>query len=190
MKNRKTMSLLTVLVVMMCPALSFAGGQLYLLSNNPPFWSDASFPVPYNLNPDSAVGFIDGADPAQQFVDATVAAFDTWEVIPTSRITFAQGPDSSDLLDNDPEDGINLMVFHNEAVVQIVPIPLPPGVLGITNTVFDLSTGEIKGAAITLNTDPIPENPDPDWSTSGALGSIDVEAVVHHEAGHFQGLSH
>lgn len=172
------------------PTLALAGGQLYLLSPNPPFWPDASFPVPFNINPDSASENIAGALPSQQFVDATEAAFRTWQDIPTSRITFARGPDVGAVLDVDPNDGVNLIVFHNWAVVQGLPIPLPPGVLGITNSIVDFETGEMQGAAITLNPDPIPDLPDPDWSTSGEPWTLDVEVVILHEAGHFQGLCH
>jgi hypothetical protein len=161
-----------------------------MLSPKAPYWPDASFPVPYNLYPESALNCIQGPDPAQQFIDATEAAFRTWEEVPTSRITFARGPDVSDTLDLDPNDGVNLIVFHGWASVQGVPIPLPPGVLGITNTVFDFETGAMQGAAITLAKDPFPDFPNPDWSTSGGLGTLDVEAVVLHEAGHFQGLCH
>jgi hypothetical protein len=177
-----------VLVVGRVPV--FAGGQLYLIAPNAPFWADDQFPVPYNINPQSAIGYVAGDDPAQQFADAVVSAFTTWSSIPTSRITFARGPDSSDLLDTDPNDGVNLIVFHNSAIVQGIEIPLPAGVLGITNTVFDFDTGRMQGAAITLNTDPLPDNPDPDWSTSGEPGSVDIEATVLHEAGHFQGMCH
>jgi hypothetical protein len=96
----------------------------------------------------------------------------------------------SDVLDLNANDGINLIVFHDWAAVQGIPIPLPPGVLGITNTVFDFETGEMQGAAITLSRDPLPDLPNPDWSTSGAPWSLDVEAVILHEAGHFQGMCH
>jgi hypothetical protein len=181
---------LFILMVLLVPASALAGGQLYLVSPHPPFWPDDSFPVPFNINPDSASGNISGPLPSQQFVDATESAFRTWQDIATSRITFARGPDVDALLDSDPNDGINLIVFHGWAVVQGVPIPLPPGVLGITNSVMDLDTGEMLGGAITLNPDPIEELPNPDWSTSGEPWTLDVEAVVLHEAGHLQGLCH
>jgi hypothetical protein len=183
-------TVLVVVVGLLVPALAQAGGQLYMLSPNAPFWPDASFPVPYNVNPDSASGCIEGPHPEQQFIDAAEAAFRTWEEVSTSRITFARGPDASEVLDLNPNDGINLIVFHDWAAVQGIPIPLPPGVLGITNTVFDSETGEMQGAAITLARDPFPELPNPDWSTSGERWSLDVQVVVLHEAGHFQGLSH
>jgi hypothetical protein len=48
----------------------------------------------------------------------------------------------------------------------------------------------MQGAAITLARNPFPDSPDPDWSTSGEPWSLDVEAVILHEAGHFQGLAH
>jgi len=189
---------ITCLLVLLPAVPALAGGQLYLPSIDPPMipapyppvWADEDFPVPYNLNPSTAAGWVEGADPAQQFADAVVAAFDTWEAVPTARVTLGRGPDSADLLDEDSGDGINLMVFHNQAIVQGLPIDLPAGVLGITNTVFDGNTGRMLGGAITLNTDPLPDNPDPDWSTSGDPGSIDVQAVVLHEAGHFLGLCH
>jgi len=181
---------LFVLMSVLLPTLTLAGGQLYLLSPNPPLWTDASFPVPFNINPDSASENIAGALPSQQFVDATEAAFRTWQDIPTSRITFARGPDVGAVLDADPNDGVNLIVFHGWAVVQGLPIPLPHGVLGITNSVVDFETGEMQGAAITLNPDPLTELPNPDWSTSGEPWTLDVEAVILHEAGHFQGLCH
>ncbi len=187
---RKLSLLLLLLPALLTPIKARAGGQLYMLSPNAPFWPDTSFPVPYNLNPDSASGLIQGPDPSKQFTDAAEAAFHTWEAIPTSRITFARGPDVSDVLDLNANDGINLIVFHDWAAVQGVPIPLPPGVLGITNTGFDAETGEMKGAAITLARAPLADQPDPDWSTSGEPWSLDVEAVILHEAGHFQGLAH
>ena len=190
MKDFRVLTALSVFLFFLYPVIALGGGQLYLISPNPPFWPDSSFPVPYNINPGSAEGYVQGVDPAQQFADAVIAAFNTWEAIPTSRITFSRGPDSVDRLDTDPEDDANLMVFHNTAIIQGIPIPLPPGVLGITNTVFDRVTGEMQGGSITLNTNPLPNNPDPDWSTSGDPGSIDIEAVILHEGGHFQGLSH
>ncbi len=186
----RKVSVLIVVVGLLLPAMALAGGQLYLLSPNPPFWPDSSFPVSFNINPDSAVENIAGDLPSQQFVAATEAAFRTWQDIPTSRITFARGRDVSDVLDTDPSDGVNLIVFHGWAAVQGIPIPLPPGVLGITNTVIDLETGEMQGAAITLNPDPLPKLSNPDWSTSGEPWSLDVEVVILHEAGHFQGLCH
>jgi hypothetical protein len=187
---RRNISVLLVLVGLLIPSLAHGGGRLYMLSPHPLFWPDTSFPVAYNVNPESAVNSISGPDPAGQFVKAVSAAFDTWEAIPTSRITFARGPDVSDLIDLDPNDGINLIVFNGWAVVQGIPIPLPPGVLGITNTVFDFLSGQMQGAAITLNKDPLPDMPNPDWSTSGQPGTLDVQAVVLHEAGHLQGLCH
>jgi hypothetical protein len=191
MRGKRARRLLALLAGLLLPAAAaHAGGQLYMLSPQAPFWPEASFPVPYNLNPDSAPGCIQGPDPIGQFIDAAEAAFRTWENAPTSRIAFARGPDVNEALDPDPSDGVNLIAFHGWASVQGVPIPLPPGVLGITNTVFDFETGEIQGAAITLNKDPFPDSPDPDWSTSGSPGSLDVEAVILHEAGHFQGLCH
>ena len=198
MKRTRLVPVCVLLTVLLPAGFAHAGGQLYLPSLDPPMipgpyppvWADGDFPVPYSINPDSAVGWIQGPDPAQQFVDATTAAFDTWAAVPTARITLERGPDSADLLDTNPDDGINLMVFHNQAMVQGIPIPLPAGVLGVTNVVFEGSTGRIRGGAITLNTDPLPGSPDPDWSTSGDPGSIDVEAVMLHEAGHFLGLCH
>ncbi len=186
----RRLSVLALLVGLCSPTTVQAGGQLYMLAPDAPFWPDSAFPIAYNLNPDSALGYIEGPDPSQQFIDAADAAFQTWETIPTSRIIFARGPDVSDVLDLDGNDGINLIVFHDWASVQGVPIPLPPGVLGITNTVFDFETGEMQGAAITLARNPFPDSPDPDWSTSGEPWSLDVEAVILHEAGHFQGMAH
>ncbi len=198
MRRFRNVPVFSVLFSVMMTASAFAGGQLFMPSLNPPIiqpefppvWSDADFPVPYSINAGTAAGWVEGADPAQAFADAVVAAYDTWEAVPTARITLARGPDTTDLLDNAPDDGINLMVFHNEAVVQGIPIPLPAGVLGITNIVFQGETGEMRGGSITLNTDPLPDNPDPDWSVTGDPGSIDVQAVMLHEGGHFLGLCH
>jgi len=198
MKRTRQRPVLALLFCVLLPASVHAGGQLYLPSIDPPMipapyppvWADGDLPVPYNVNPASASGWVEGPDAAQQFGDAVTAAFATWEAVPTARISLARGPDSADLIDNDPDDGVHLMVFHNEAVVQGIPIPLPAGVLGVTNVVFEGTTGRMRGGAITLNTDPLPDHPDPDWSTSGDPGSIDVQAVVLHEGGHFLGLCH
>lgn len=172
------------------PGTALAGGQLYLISNAPPFWQDSDFDVPYNLNPGTAAGNVQGANPEQQFIDAVNAAFQTWEDVPTAKITFAQGPDSADLLDNSANDGVNLMVFHDRAIVQGIQIPLPAGVLGVTNSVFNQLTGVMTGGAITLNTNPLPDEPAPHYSTSGAPNTLDVQAIMVHEAGHFIGMSH
>ena len=87
---------LYILIAVLTPTGVFAGGQLYLLSPNAPFWPDSLMPAPYNINPDSAAGYIDSPDPAQDFVNAVVNAFDTWESISTARLTFARGPDCLD----------------------------------------------------------------------------------------------
>jgi hypothetical protein len=198
MKTYRQTPVFAVLFCVAMTASALAGGQLYLPSIDPPMipapyppvWSDEDFPVPFNINPGTASGWVEGPDPAQQFADAVTAAFGTWDAVATARVTTARGPDSADLLDNNPHDGVHLIVFHNEAVVQGIPIPLPAGVLGVTNTVFDGATGRMQGGSITLNPDPLPGNPDPDWSTSGDPGSIDIQAVVLHEAGHLLGLCH
>ncbi len=172
------------------PLTAVAGGELYLLSNSPPHWTTGQFPVGYNINPGSATGNIDGVDAPAQFVNAVTSAFQSWENLGTATITFQRNADSALLLDNSGTDGVNLMVFNNTAIVQGIPLPLPAGVLGVTNTFFDLSTGLISGGAITLNTEPLPDHPNPDYSTSGLNGTLDVQAIVLHEAGHYIGLCH
>lgn len=198
MKNAHKVPVFALLFCLCLNPSAYAGGQLYMpsldppmiVAPHPPVWSDAAFPVPYNINPGSATGWVEEPEPSLGFENAVIAAFGTWEAVPTARLTMARGPDSSHLLDTDPNDGVNLIVFNNWAVVQGIPIPLPAGVLGVTNIVFDGETGEMQGAAIILNTNPLPDNPDPDWSTSGDPGSIDIQAVVLHEGGHFLGLCH
>lgn len=183
-------SALLAIAVVATPLSAFAGGQLYLLSNNPPHWTTGQYPVGYNINPASATGNIDGVDAPAQFANAVMSAFQSWEDLGTATITFQRNADSTLLTDNSGTDGVNLMVFNNVAIVQGIPLPLPAGVLGVTNTFFDTTTGVISGGAITLNTEPLPDHPNPDYSTSGVNGTLDVEAIVLHEAGHYIGMCH
>ena len=186
----RVLAVLAAAGLLAAPMSALAGGELYLLSNSPPHWVTSQFPVGYNLNPGTASGNIDGVDAPGQFIDAVTSAFQSWENVGTAAITFQRNADTALLLDQNATDGVNLVVFNSVAVVQGIPIPLPAGVLGVTNSYFDFSNGLISGGAITLNTDPLPDHANPDYSTSGANGTLDIEAIVLHEAGHYIGMCH
>lgn len=186
----RALAALSVAAFLTAPFQAKAGGELYLLSNNPPHWVTSQYPVGYNLNPGTAAGNIDGVDAPGQFINAVTSAFQSWENVNTATITFQRNADTSLVLDQNGNDGINPIVFNSTAVVQGIPIPLPAGVLGVTNSYFDFSTGLISGGAITLNTEPLPDHPNPDYSTSGVNGTLDIQAIVLHEAGHYIGMCH
>ena len=62
--------------------------------------------------------------------------------------------------------------------------PLPPGILGVTTTAFNLSTGAAIESDVMFSSTAAPFG----WFTNGQ--DYDVESVMLHEFGHLAGLAH
>ena len=77
----RAISVAAAVLAVVIPGAAHAGGRLYLLSEEGPFWQDARFPVPYDVNPTSAVGNITGAMVFQSTLPVAIGlAFTPWEL--------------------------------------------------------------------------------------------------------------
>ncbi len=165
-----------------------AGGRLYTTSKTvAPYWPDKDGdgrpdPVMYNINLDNITENIAGPDPLNGWQAAIAASFETWQNVPTASIELFRGPNTSKV-NGFALDGVNPIAF--------LPVGIPIGVLAITLPLSEAGSGEIVEASMLFN--PIPlgyDVPKPHYATDGAFGSLDIQAIATHEAGHYIGLCH
>jgi hypothetical protein len=131
-------------------------------------WED--FPIRYFVTNRAAPGVS-----ADQFQAAVTRAFATWDAVDTAETSsqfagFTQANPTSG-------DGAAVLGFVNR--------PDLDRVLGATNFIIDVTTGEIVESDIFFNTRFA-------WSVAaqGEAGRQDVESIAVHEIGHLLGLGH
>jgi hypothetical protein len=112
---------------------------------------------------------------AQQFQSAITRAFQTWDAVDTAETSsefagFTQANPTSG-------DGATVLGFVNRPELERV--------LGATNFIIDVTTGEIVESDIFFNST-FP------WSVAaaGESGRHDLEGIALHEIGHLHGLGH
>lgn len=130
----------------------------------------ARTPVRYFINDGGVPGVT-----ASQFRDAVGRAFDTWQEVPTSSVSFTfAGFVGGRPLD---QDGVNVLGFSSR--------PDLDRTLASTSFLIDTRNGEIVESDIFFNSSF-------DWSVSagGEAGRFDVQSIATHEGGHFLGLGH
>jgi hypothetical protein len=136
-------------------------------------WASDNQPVPWffhNVPPDDF-----SLDTA---IASTQSAFNTWEALETSSITFQFSGETN----AEPFvffDFINTVGFITDPDLQRA------GILGATDFIVFTFTGEIAESDIFFNAD-VP------WSVNpnGEAGHFDYESTAIHEIGHFLGLGH
>ncbi len=167
---------------------ALAGGRLYTTSKTvAPYWPDEDGdgrpdPVMYNINLDNITENIAGPDPLDGWQAAVAASFEAWQDVPTASVEFFRGPNTTKV-NGFALDGVNPIAF--------LPVGIPIGVLAITLPLSEAGTGEIVEASMLFN--PIPlgyDVPKPHYATDGTFGSLDIQAIATHEAGHYIGLCH
>lgn len=162
-------------------SLPWSAGQAFVIfrSNEGDFvqWDLAAEggSLHYQVNPDKDGDPLGGPDPVTVFQEC----FHTW-LVPTTEVPVSyDGPLNSDTFGL-PGDGVNLFLF-----VKGDP-DLADGVLALTLTLYEVSTGRI------VETDMV-FNDDYDWRTDGTAdgnNTYELAVVATHELGHFFGLDH
>jgi len=125
----------------------------------------------YYVNAQAAVPGVTNAD----FQSTVAKAFATWDVVPTSTISYQ----FAGLTGAQPgtDDGLSVLGFDTR--------PDLDRVLASTDYVLDDATGELLEADIFFNAS-FP------WSIApgGESGKYDLQSIALHETGHFSGLGH
>ena len=180
-----------------------AGGQLLqkdtinISSHFEKKWSDLQSEIVWSLSED---GYPD-SDMANTEIQAIIeSAFNVWEQVPTSTITFNYGGEVP--YRNAAIDGINLISFADQDFV------FDPGAMAMTilytfthETIITDSNNDLNGDGVadlvngvypagTIYEADIVFNTSYDFSNAGINGSLDLYAIALHEIGHFAGLSH
>jgi hypothetical protein len=130
----------------------------------------ARLPVRYFIKDRGAPGVT-----AVQLQGAVSQAIQTWQDVPTSAVAFQfVGLTSAEPFD---DDGIVTLGFQDRPELE--------GILGSTDFVIDIFTGDIVEGDILFNS-AFP------WSvsTAGESGRFDLRSIALHELGHLSGLGH
>ncbi|HKY33098.1 MAG TPA: hypothetical protein VJV23_11225 [Candidatus Polarisedimenticolia bacterium] len=177
-------------------------------------WHDSLLPIPWSYHDPATIpaicNYISANAPPAALQPAHQAAFDAWQNIATSKVSFAYAGTTA--VRNVGADGVNVVTFCDQGVLAsnlgfvastpsaaltvaqtvVEGAPCPPG-QGLIAGLFcfpvgTYPAGTIIDADIRYNTFGSREA---SFSTNHTPpGSLDIQAVATHEQGHFIGLAH
>lgn len=155
-----------------CVAVSIliSFGQVQAYSVFPYKWTDTDIPVSYYINSQNIPGNVTQAN----YISAAQAAFNAWEVVPTSYMSFSyEGSGNA----YSPEyvgstDGHNTIGFWDLGAGG-----------GVALATLWSSGDRLVEFDIRLNTYQ-------NWATDGSANADDIQGVLTHEIGHGIGLAH
>lgn len=155
------------------------GGTLAWNLTNPATDKVVGGEITYNLNPAGSDNL-----PFSQVEQALMAAFQSWEDIPSSAIAFRRGPNTTSTAGGN-DDVLQLFWLENSTTT---PDGLNlTGALAISRTTAfstGARAGEIVDGSLVFNGNEF------QWGVNGAANVADIGEVATHEIGHLIGLSH
>jgi hypothetical protein len=137
------------------------------------YWASNFIPVPYYISAPSFAGHPD-------FIAAIDQSFKTWRNIPDITMEFIPMGCTTKVFDQN--DGINTVIFVTENW------QFDPAIIALTRNFY--VAGDSPEPGLMLTTDIMINGANQTFSTTGDPNSFDVQDIVTHEAGHFQGLGH
>lgn len=143
-----------------------------------------NYPVPFWVNEDSDADANEADFNQANIIAASQAAYQSWEDVPFSIITFTyQGETSARLAGT---DGRNTTLWYNAASDRgecAGALGAPFGTVAITVLTEQESSGQIVDADIIMDSVD-------SWEVDLSCDEIDIESVFAHEYGHSIGIHH
>jgi hypothetical protein len=172
----------------------------------PLHWSLNSFPIQFNINPNTAGANITGTRTAANVI---VDSFNVWKAAPNTNLPVTRGPDSQAGAESSPlnTSATNLICF----ICTDTNFASDASTLAVTLFSYVTSSGQLDGhggttlfagqiikADILFNPKPAPPGfpttsftTDPSSATlTDTVNIVDLQTIAVHEIGHFFGLDH